>query len=358
VSGAAGGEEIIWVSDAEEFAALAAEWDGLLGAEATPFDLHCWYAAWWRAFGDGDELAVCTVRRGGALVAALPLRRAGGGLLAIASSHTPSFRPLARDSEAMTALVAAAVAGRRPFVVECLPLGDPATDALHEGARAGGRLTHLESTYSSPTVATDGDFDAWRTVSKKRWGAPIERFRRKMGRDFEAGFQTVEAPADLEAELREGFRVEASGWKGQAGTAITSRPETERFYTEIAQAFAARDQLRLSRIDLDGRTVAFDFCLLHGGRLYLLKTGFDEEYRKLAPGLVMRLSIIEKCFESGVSSHELLGDASEWKLKFATGTRPHGTLHAFGRGPAGLGRYAYRRNLRPRLRAVYRRLKP
>jgi hypothetical protein len=69
-----------------------------------------------------------------------------------------------------------------------------------------------------------------------------------------------------------------------------------------------------TRVDVfapPGETAAFDFCLLHCGRLYLLKTGFDERFRRLAPGLVMRLSIIERCFESGLDVHELLGEESD-----------------------------------------------
>ena len=72
---------------------------------------------------------------------------------------------------------------------------------------------------------------------------------------------------------------------------------------------------------LDGHWAAFDLCLLYGDRLYLLKTGYDERFRRLAPGLVMRLSIVERCFELGIDAHELLGDEAEWKRKFATGER-------------------------------------
>jgi CelD/BcsL family acetyltransferase involved in cellulose biosynthesis len=346
-----------WIGEEAEFEALAGEWDALLPAEAFPFDLHCWYLAWWRSFGAGEELAVCTARREGELVGAFPLRRADGALRALANVHSPLFRPLARDPEAMQALVATAIGEACDLELVGLPEGDPAVPALREGAGTASRRALAEPSYVSPTVDTRGDFDAWRKLSKPRWGAPLERFRRKMGRDHEAELRIVEPPQDLEAELADGFRVEASGWKGEAGTAIVSAPETEVFYTAVAEAFAARGELRFSRIVLDGESAAFDFTLLHAGRLFLLKTGFDERFRRLAPGLVMRLSIIERCFEDGLRSHELLGDESEWKAKFATGGRPYVTLRAYRRNPAGLARYAYRGAIRPRLRSAYRRLR-
>lgn len=346
--------EIGWISSESEFSELAGEWDGLQGG--SPFDLHCWYSAWWRAFGADAQLAICTLRRDDELAGVFPLIRDGRTLRAMANVHSPSYRPLARDREALEAL-ATAVFERGELELCCLPEGDRSLSILLPKLRAARMTPLVEATYSSPTVDTSGDFDVWRAESKKRWGAPLERFRRKMSRDFEADFVIVEAPTDLDAELADGYQVEASGWKGKAGTAITSSPDTERFYGEVARAFAARNELRFSRIVLDGSTAAFDFTLLHAGRLYLLKTGFDEQFRKLAPGLVMRLSIVEKCFELGLDSHELLGDESEWKSKFATGTRAHVSVRAFGGGPVGRARHGYRAVLRPRLQRVYRRLK-
>jgi CelD/BcsL family acetyltransferase involved in cellulose biosynthesis len=350
--------EVEWVESPQHFEELASEWDSALPEETRPFDLHCWYLAWWRAFGDDAELAICTVRRNGELAGTFPLLGGESGIRALANAHTPSFRPLACDQDAMEALVAATMErGRREVELISLPEGDPSLESLSAGARQASMLPLVEAAYASPLVETDGDFDAWRKQSKKRWGAPLERFRRKMGRDHEAQFEIVVPPTDLERELNEGFEVEASGWKGEAGTAITSNPQTEAFYREVARSFAERGELRFSRIRLDGRDAAFDLCVLHGSRLYLLKTGFDEDFRRLAPGLVMRLSIIEHCFEQGLRSHELLGTESEWKAKFATSKRPHVNLRAYRRNPIGLSRYTYRTVLRPRLKRVYRRLK-
>jgi CelD/BcsL family acetyltransferase involved in cellulose biosynthesis len=348
-----------WITDRKDFVALSDEWDAVLPADSRPFDLHCWYATWWEAFGDSHELAICTVRRGGALVGVLPLIRDGRGLRALANVHSSVFRPLASDAEAMERLMREAMSQGAPQLeLIALPEDDPCVARLEAGARHAPMKLLVEPGYISPIVDTSGDFEAWRKESKPRWGAPLERFRRKMGRDHEAKFSILETPRDLEAELDDGFRVEASGWKGEAGTAIVSAPETAAFYRGLARVFHERGELRLSRIVLDGETAAFDFCLLHRGRLYLLKTGFDERFRRLAPGLVMRLSIIERCFELGLDAHELLGEESEWKAKFATGKRSHVNMAAYAKGPVGSARRVYREAIRPVLKRAYRRLRP
>ncbi|HEU4904903.1 MAG TPA: GNAT family N-acetyltransferase [Solirubrobacterales bacterium] len=351
---------IEWIEDRAAFDGLAGEWEALLPEDSHPFDLHCWYAAWWDAFGAAAAPAVCTARRGGELVGAFPLRRSGSRLGALANSHSAGlFRPLAADGEALEALVAAAASDRAPTIeLEHLPQDGETLPLLEAGMREASRMLLPDGGFTSPIVETDGDFDAWRAQSKPRWGAPLERFRRKMGRDHEAELAIVVEPGDLEAELAAGFEVEASGWKGEAGTAILSTPETEAFYRQIARSFHERGELRLSRIVLDGELAAFDFCFLHRGRLYLQKTGFDERFRRLAPGLVLRLATVERCFELDLAAHELLGDASEWKLKFANAERRRVVLRAYRRSPRGATRYAYRRALRPPLRSAYRRLRP
>jgi len=345
-------ETIEWVTSGQRLAEIAKPWSELLGAGATPFDRPEWFSAWWSAFAGDAELRVCTVWSDGRLVAVLPLqRRSRDELTALANDHSPLFRPVTANASALEAVIAAALGdGSEALALIGVPEDDPCLSMLRT------RVEHLdmrplpELAHTSPIVETGGDLEAWRAASKPRWGAPIERFRRKMARDHGARLAIVEAPDDLARALARGFAVEASGWKGQQGTAILSSPASEAFYRDVAGAFHARGELLLSGIELEGELAAFDLTVLHGNRLHLLKTGFDERFRKLAPGLVMRLSVIERCFELGIDAHELLGGDTEWKRKFSTTARSHASFHAFPSGPGGTGRYVYRSIARPLLK--------
>lgn len=338
------------VESFERLAQLREPWEELAASEPTPFCSHAWFSVWWDAFGGDDRLFVALLWDHEALVAAYPLRMRDGRLSAMANVHSPLFRPLARDRQALRQISAAVLdrIGRHAQIAP-LPADDDALSDLQQIAHESHTRTMRSQLHISPIVDTVGEFDAWRASSRPRWGAPLERFRRKMTRENAAELRMVETPEDLERELDRGFVVEASGWKGTAGTAIASSPETERFYRGIARAAAARGELRLSGITLDGELAAFDLTLLRNGRLYLLKTGFDERWRRLAPGLVLRLSVIERCFELGLLAHELLGDDSEWKRKFSTSSRAHIAVDVFGRGPRESASYAWRGAVRPAL---------
>jgi CelD/BcsL family acetyltransferase involved in cellulose biosynthesis len=329
-------ERVEWVTDGGRFEELAASWDALA---ASPFETTAWLTSWRRAFAPDDPLRVAVAWRGDELVGGLALAGEDGRLAPLANLHSPVFRPVAADAVGRTAVVRAALErGDGVLTLPAVPAGDP----LVTGAPGGWRALSTPSAVS-PIVETTGELAAWRAGSKPRWGAPLERFRRKMGRDHEASFAIVVEPEDLDATLRDGFAVEGSGWKAKEGTAILSSPQTAAFYRAVAEAFAARGELRTAAIFLDGTMVAFDLLLLHARRLYLLKTGFDEAHRRLAPGLVLRLSVIERCFELGLTAHELLGDRSEWKAKFATTERAHVVWTGYAPGLRGTRAWAYRR---------------
>ena len=349
--------EVEWIRTAEGLAALEADWDAVLPPDSRPFDLHCWYAAWWGAFGEGREPTICSVRDAdGVLAGVFPLERRGRRLESLANVHSNGFRPLAVSAAAMRALIAAALDGARGLTLTELWAEDPCVEELAAGVRGSGMVCLLERGSTSPIVDTTGDLDVWVTASHASWKKRLRRYRRKMNKDHQASLEIVRAPLDLERELATGFGLEAGGWKGKAGTAIVSDPRTEAFYRAIAGAFEERGELRLSQITLDGAPVAFSFCIEHGARLYSLKAGYDESFRKLVPGLVLQVSIVEACFERGLEAYELLGETTEWKAKLATAERAHLTLRGYRRNPVGLARYGYRAGARPRLRRAYRRL--
>ena len=140
--------------------------------------------------------------------------------------------------------------------------------------------------------------------------------------------------------LAEGLPVEASGWKADQRTAIVSRPETLRFYTDVARWSAARGELRLFFLRLDGRMVAFRICLDDGKRLYALKSGIDPSARRFAVGVLTVYEAIKYCFDHGLESFELLGGEAPHKREWTNRARERIVVHAFRPGSVGAAAYA------------------
>ena len=149
------------------------------------------------------------------------------------------------------------------------------------------------------------------------------------------------------------YRVEASGWKGDRATAIQSQPDTKQFYTTVAHWAAEGGWLRLACLRLDGRLIACDYALEHGGTWYSIKAGYDDEFRSYGPGALLLREEIGHCFANDVSAIVLLGNGDAFKLSWTDRCIERRWLGAFRRTPRGLaawtgkaGREVARRSLR------------
>jgi CelD/BcsL family acetyltransferase involved in cellulose biosynthesis len=313
---------------------LADEWDQLVDrTNASVFLRPGWFAAWFRAFGRG-RLELIAARRERHLAGLAALERRGAVLRSLTNWHTPLWAPLAEDDEALRALSRAMVRHARPWLsLGFVDVGTTELEACREAASSCRmRVYTLER---SPYVVLQGTWEDFQArLGAKRRGN-LRRLWRRLGEQGRVEFEVRDGRADLAQLLEEGFRAEASGWKGERGTAIGSAPHTRRFYEEVAAWASARGSLRLGFLRLDGRALAFDFAVEEGGAHSLLKTGFDAAWHSFAPGLLLRERMIEHCFGQGLETYEFLGDATGWKLEWDDATHERVALEAFRRTPAG-----------------------
>lgn len=244
--------------------AVAGEWQRLADATgAAPFLRPGWFAAWWDAFGTGRPEIVALRRPDGALVALIALRRRLGRVLSSTNWHSPLYGMLAADQEAAAAL-AAALFEPRPFEVSLgfVDGAAPELDLYRATAAAAGYRMLERTMQRSPYVDTTGTWDdfARERLSRNR-RSQLGRARRRLEHEGRVELDVADGRERLEEVLEEAFRIEASGWKGANGTAITSRPDTRRFYRDVARWAAAEGWLRIAFLRLDGRALAMMYLL-------------------------------------------------------------------------------------------------
>src|SRR4051812_39294971 len=143
----------------------------------------------------------------------------------------------------------------------------------------------------------------------------------------------------LDCALADFFVIEASGWKGRGGTAIAQRPELVGFYTQIARDAAKRGALALGFLDLAGRRIAAHLSLVHAGRHYLLKLGYDESLHEFSPGQQLTSEMIQDSCRRGLAEFDFLGPCMDWKLDWEPALRTHTWLTIFR--PTGAGRLVH-----------------
>jgi CelD/BcsL family acetyltransferase involved in cellulose biosynthesis len=86
-----------------------------------------------------------------------------------------------------------------------------------------------------------------------------------------------------------------------------------RFYFQLAERAAQSKALNLLFLKVDGKRIAFAYCLRQGSTLYLLKTGYDPEYAEHSPFNVLMLLAVEAVSRDGIETFDLLGSEDPWK---------------------------------------------
>ncbi|HXW42141.1 MAG TPA: GNAT family N-acetyltransferase [Xanthobacteraceae bacterium] len=124
---------------------------------------------------------------------------------------------------------------------------------------------------------------------------------RRMGRRLaDSGallFTEATEPERVAAALADFFALEASGWKGKAGTAAAERDDVRRFVERAVGALAAAGKVAIHRMLLDGRPVAAAILLRSADTAWYWKTAYDESLAHYSPGMFLTAVLTEDLAE-------------------------------------------------------------
>ncbi len=338
------------------FAALRDEWNALAAKGPTdlPMTRHEWIAAWLDAFAPRAAPLVLVARgESGAPTGMAPFlverRRGIVRLLAPVNDHSCRFEwVLGPDASGAAGALWAHLRDRLPWDVLLLRdvRRDGPTSTLVEAlARADGHLTGRWESMRSPYVLLGGEAAEERVSAKFR-----SNLRRRARKLHEAGAVAVERadrPGDVDGALGEFLALEARGWKGAHGTAISLDRALVGFYARMARDAARRGALAVRVLRLDGRAVAVHLGLVHRGVYYLPKTAYDEALGHASPGQLLQREVLAECEASGLSGFDFLGPDMEWKRDWAPSHAPHDWLYVYRPSLPGSVMHSLRHRVRP-----------
>jgi len=321
-------------------------WNQLALPAGTPFLTHEWVRSWWGAFGAHGAIAGLLYDGEGRLIAGAALSRSSRRRLdAAANDYSDDWDVIAVDEEARRQLwegIALLPAAELTF--PGMP-GDGQSAAIAaEAMRAGGCRVAVIQQPLSPYVALADSWDQFLEGRGRNKRSRVRRRMKKLEGEGNPEFKTWADP-DQDAALDRFLQIEASGWKGEAGTAILDDPRALRLYTEFAHAAAKQGWLRIHLLELDGAAIAGDFGCILGDAEFLVKTGFDERYAHVSPGAVVRAEALREAMAEGLTRYEFLGGPDRYKLQWGGDLRERLLIRGY-RGSA-LPTFLYRHKLRP-----------
>ena len=276
------------ISDYAAFIDLEAEWnDAVARARIShPFLRHEWVRTWWDAFSTpGARLHIQVVRANGRVTAIAPFMRDTAVMYGIPArrvrfihnDHTPRTDIImADDADASYHAIWRALREdhERWDILQLSQIErDLRTQRVFRGfAAADGLATGTWRSSDSPYLPLTGAWDAYLNSLPAKFRSNL---RNRLSRLTRIGVPSLEVLTDrraIEAASEEAYRLESSGWKHEAGTAIASDPAVRRFYTALIERGTSAGWLQLLFLKVGDRRIATSYGACFDNRLFLFKS--------------------------------------------------------------------------------------
>ena len=171
-----------------------------------------------------------------------------------------------------------------------LPADGPAHAALERVLAAGGRAHYLSADECRAFLTGDRDAQSYLSAAmgaKKR--KELRRQHNRLAEEGKLAFERLEGDAGLAEWTEEFLALEAAGWKGAAGSALSNAARTRALFEQSLAGAAAAGRLERLALRLDGRAVAMLVNFITPPGAYSFKTAFDENYARFSPGMLLQL---------------------------------------------------------------------
>lgn len=332
------------VTDYESFVRLEPEWNNAVRRAKVPhpFLLHEWFRTWWDCFGTNRRMHIIVVRDGGEILAIAPLMTEQVHIYGVPArkvdllhnDHTPRADVIVSGSsrvayDAIWEALRDASDQWDVLQLSRLPDRSPTRLAFASLARRENYATGTWRGDQSPYLTLSGTWDSYHASLPAKFRSNLRNRLSRLRAYGEPQLEVLDSPEEVEAAKDDALRLEASGWKDETHTSITSDPSVQRFYSLLAERAAGRRWLRLMFLMVGGRRIATAYGSCFDERLFLFKTGYDPAYASCAPFKILMYLATRRAFADGLQEIDFLGDAEPWKLEWTSTSRVHDWLYVF-----------------------------
>ena len=291
------------------------KWEGAWNALAlsspqqSPMLGYAWVAAFLQhCVPAHTSWLVITAVRNGQLVGVLPVVVRPVRVLGLARTqlftpydgHTNSGDLLVANdagAEVLPQLIAAAFA-EVPTAVSLTVTRTPEA-SLTVAAVSGGRMPFSSADVDSlgAYLTVPEIFEDYRGGLSRNFRNNLNKSANKLAKLPDVGYQFMRGADAAAGELPRLMAVEASSWKGQAGSAIANDPATIAFYTTLVQNLAQAGWLEWHFLQADGKTIAGNLAVRFADTVVLWKLGYDEHYSNCSPGGILLQELLKRACE-------------------------------------------------------------
>jgi CelD/BcsL family acetyltransferase involved in cellulose biosynthesis len=290
-----------------------APWDALASAapQQLPMLSHAWLASYFEHMCPPKSPWACLFAyRDSELVAVLPVvaieRSHLGVKLTILTTprddHTQIGDVLADEREAGAAaeLIARARAAfpRAAYLeVNRFSGSSPLLGWLQSRSFAGLHDLRLDSYGAYLTVPAD--YAEFRRNLGKNFRSNLNKSTNKVAQLRDVHYQFDLGAAARSEDLAHLLEVEASGWKGEAGSAIAGSPRLIAFYSALVERLRTAGWLEWQFMHGDGLVLAGNLAIRMPRSVILWKLGYLDAYSRCSPGSMLLEQVLMRAATAG-----------------------------------------------------------
>ena len=184
------------------------------------------------------------------------------------------------------------------FHLSSLPLDGRLYNAMLKVIEEQGRPAALVQRYERAMLSSALDPEIY--LERALAGKKRKELRRQFTRLSELGELRFGRRTDAVGvhEWIEAFLwLEATGWKGKAGSALAMDAGTTHLFTTALAGAAQRGRLERLSLSLDGAPIAMLANFVTPPGAYSFKTAFDKRYARFSPGVLLQrenLALLER----------------------------------------------------------------
>ncbi|MFB6452535.1 GNAT family N-acetyltransferase [Bradyrhizobium tunisiense] len=228
---------------------------------------------------------------------------------------------------AASLLQQARAAGAHALVLNDVALDGAAMNALRQVLSRDGLKPRVLSSYIRASLDAAQDAE---TLLRDALGAKklkeLRRLRHRLDEHGPVAFDVARRLDEIGPALETFLRLEASGWKGERGTALVRHAGDATFIRRAVPALAETAQCEIITLRAGTTPIAAGIVLRHQDRAFFFKLGIDERFARYSPGVQLTLDLTRHlCADTAIASADSTASADHpminpiWRGRFAVG---------------------------------------
>jgi CelD/BcsL family acetyltransferase involved in cellulose biosynthesis len=295
-----------------------------------------WVTTWWSVYGSGSRLHMLVARAAnGDLLGIAPLKASALRVPLLAcdrfefigsgSDVTPEYLDFivrsGYEDAVIPAFLDSLMSDGHDVVLDLRSIrpGSSVPGALVRRQSKRGRDVKVEWDAECPRLALPASVEQFKSEQSRNYRKKVGEYQRRCERELALRFRVSATLEELKRDMCALVDLHHRRWKGASRAFRT--PEYCRFHETVAERFFAKGNTRMLVLERGSQPIAALYCYHYGGHFLFYQGGWDPEFARYRPGLVMMDRAIQQAIGEHAHVFDFLRGLETYKARWATERR-------------------------------------